>query len=283
MAPTSCAATSLGVIARQAFTQAQQATVWGVTSSGIFLRLSSGWIVFLSFDQFKGPLTLNSPFGPDVFQTLQPGLTVDFCSNKLNFASLELEVYLDHAEVWSAPTRTTPLPAEFAGRFDRLNYINRKVLAARESLIYVHLSSDPFDAASPDSLKLSSLLEKYLGLGQGLTPSGDDVVLGYLLSINRWGDLLNPDLDVPEINRELHQAAYRKTSLLSANLIECATHGQADERLVLALDGILTGDPDPDVCVAQLLSWGHTSGASALIGMTLAITGQFPKVWPIKP
>jgi hypothetical protein len=115
-----------------------------------------------------------------------------------------------------------------------------------------------------------STLEQFLGFGPGLTPSGDDLVLGFLLAVNRWGNLLYPNQDVQSINRVIQQAAYRKTTILSANLLSCVTKGQADERLVLAMDGIMTGKPDPDTCISHLLNWGNSSGVYALIGMALA-------------
>ncbi len=263
--------TSLGAVARQALTQSQEASVWGVTSQGIFLHLAAGWVIFLSFDAFKGPLTLNLTLCPALFNELKPGSPVAIYSNKLSFSALGLEIDMNQAEIWFAPPRLTPSPTDLAGRLDRLKVVNHRVLAARPDVISSDLLSVAPDATRPDFLKISALLEKYLGLGEGLTPSGDDRALGYLLALNRWGDLLYPDLDVLEINRFLRQAARRSTNTLSANLIDCACFGQADERLLLALDGILTGAPGPAECVAALLSWGHTSGASAMAGMSAAI------------
>ena len=245
--------------------------MWGMTSQGIFLHLSAGWVIFLSFDPFKGPLTLNSTLSPGLFKDLRPGLSVGINSNRLSFVTLGLEVELNQAEIWSAPSRTALSPADLAGCFNRLEQLNQKVLAVRPNVPYRDFFSDSLSAAGLDPLKVSVLLEKNLGLGEGLTPSGDDLALGYLLALNRWGDLLYPDLDVREINRSLRQAACHRTHTLSANLIECASLGQADERLLLALDSILTGEPDLDASAAALLSWGHTSGASALAGMTAAI------------
>ena len=238
-------------------------------------------MIFLSFDPYKGPLTLNSTLRPVSFKGLAPGSTVGIRSNILTFDALGLEVDAGQAEIWSAPARTAPSPANLAGRFDRLEYLNRKVNAKWQNFISSDLLSDSLSAAGPDFLQISAALEKNLGLGQGLTPSGDDLAIGYLLALNRWGDLLYPDLDLREINRSLRQAAYRKTSTLSANLVECASFGQADERLLSALDGILTGEPGFAACAAALLSWGHTSGLSALAGMTVAIApaiaGQMPR------
>ena len=271
MPQTPLSITSLGAIARRALAQAQQATVWGVTSHGIFLHLSSDWVVFLSFEQFRGPLTLNSNLSPRLFQNLKPGSTVKTCSNMLNFDSLGIEVNTDSAQVWSASPRQAASPADLAGRFNRLAYIHQEVLAARQDSISSDLISDSTIALSPAIPVTRAALEKCLGLGEGLTPAGDDLVLGYLLAINRWGDLLCPDQDGPEINQTIRQAAHRKTNTLSANLIECASLGQADERLIQALDGIMTGEPDPDTCVTLLLSWGHTSGTYVLAGMAGAM------------
>jgi hypothetical protein len=59
--------------------------------------------------------------------------------------------------------------------------------------------------------------------------------------------------------------------LLSANLIECAAQGQANERLILSLDGMITGVPDAERCAGLLAGWGNTSGLDALVGMGVVI------------
>jgi hypothetical protein len=106
-----------------------------------------------------------------------------------------------------------------------------------------------------------------LGRGPGLTPAGDDLALGFLLALNRWGDLLRPDLPIEPINKALVGAARQRTTTLSASLIECAARGLADERLVAALDGLVTGNLAEDRIVEYLQSWGHTSGAAVMQGM----------------
>jgi hypothetical protein len=110
-----------------------------------------------------------------------------------------------------------------------------------------------------------------LGLGGGLTPWGDDLNLGIILALNRWADIMATRLDLPYLYRRISQAARAGTTTLSANLIECATRGQADERLLLALDGILSGTPGPEICASALLSWGSSSGMAVLAGIALGI------------
>jgi hypothetical protein len=112
-----------------------------------------------------------------------------------------------------------------------------------------------------------------LGSGDGLTPAGDDLVLGLGLALKRWGKILAPRLDAESILVSLPGAARQRTTMLSANLIECAVQGEADERLVSALDGILTGRPGVPEIVSGLADWGSSSGGYVLcgIGAVLAV------------
>jgi hypothetical protein len=261
--------TTIGSIASQALSQDQDAVVWGSTSHGIFVHLASGWVVFLSFDHFTGPLTLNLSLSPSFFQAIEPGLAVRIRSTSLHIDTLEIEIATHNTQIWSAPPRNPTSLDSPAARLERIEYIHRNV----SKVLAVSPSAGLLPETLPTSLDSASivgLIERSLGFGEGLTPAGDDLALGFLLALNRWGDLLCPSLDAPEINQKICQAARCKTSTLSANLIECASLGQADERLIVALNGILTGSPDPETCAAHLLSWGHTSGACAFRGMLLA-------------
>jgi hypothetical protein len=116
------------------------------------------------------------------------------------------------------------------------------------------------------------LAVELLGLGSGLTPSGDDLLIGLLLGLQRLStaesDGATPLLAFGEA---LAAAARRRTTSLSASLLACAAQGQADERLVAALDGMTGGALQPGACAGLLLDWGSSSGCDALVGMALAI------------
>jgi len=158
-----------------------------------------------------------------------------------------------------------PLTANLAGDIhllQKIEYGHTLLLRAGE-LIF-----PPFNLLWDELLPA---LHPLLGQGSGLTPSGDDIILGFLLALSRWGHILSPNLDLQALQQPLISQAYRRTTLLSANLIECAASGQADERLVLALDGIFTGQLDGVDCAALLLGWGNSSGCDALVGMGIAI------------
>jgi hypothetical protein len=111
-------------------------------------------------------------------------------------------------------------------------------------------------------------------MGEGLTPSGDDFVVGLLLVLNRWKNMRNFASDLQQLNLLVTEAAYRKTTTLSANLIECATFGESDERLLNVVDCVLTGKPQESECVSCLLELGASSGVDILVGMAVAFTWQ---------
>jgi len=83
---------------------------------------------------------------------------------------------------------------------------------------------------------IAEALQPLLGLGSGLTPSGDDLRQRIAAGLEAVGSQLAPELPVEALSQAILPNAYCKTTLLSANLIECAARGQADERLLLALD-----------------------------------------------
>jgi len=89
--------------------------------------------------------------------------------------------------------------------------------------------------------------------------------------LNRWRIPPWKTSDLRTLNFQIVAAAYEKTTTLSANLIECASQGLANERLINALDWLVTGVAlEPDI-VPHLLEWGHSSGVDTFAGMAIAL------------
>jgi hypothetical protein len=104
-----------------------------------------------------------------------------------------------------------------------------------------------------------------LGYGRGLTPSGDDLIAGLLLAINRWPHLLPDDRRRSTLNDRLVKHAYTHTTALSANIIAAAGRAEADERLIGALDALFTSRLQPAEAARLLLSYGSSSGIDAFL------------------
>jgi hypothetical protein len=109
------------------------------------------------------------------------------------------------------------------------------------------------------------------GVGLGLTPAGDDFLMGVMLAL--WLSMKEPD---PYINALLAGARGR-TGRLSTAFLEAAARGEAGQSWHHMAQAIAMADAQEiRQATAILLSAGHTSGADALLGFAGALesTGQ---------
>lgn len=108
-----------------------------------------------------------------------------------------------------------------------------------------------------------------LGLGEGLTPSGDDILTGLAL-IAAHETFALTDL-IPALAASLLGAAER-TTLLSAVTLQAAIRGRGRERLHDLITAIAAGDRDRLAhAVTRTTEIGHTSGHDILTGIRLAL------------
>jgi Protein of unknown function (DUF2877) len=98
-------------------------------------------------------------------------------------------------------------------------------------------------------------LRRFVGLGPGLTPLGDDLIAGYLAGMALIaGDSARAT--------SLAESIAPRTTALSATLLRLAARGDVPEAAHSLLED---GDPEP------LLSWGATSGSGFLAGLGLHV------------
>ncbi|MFE6995256.1 DUF2877 domain-containing protein [Microbacterium sp. NPDC057659] len=108
-----------------------------------------------------------------------------------------------------------------------------------------------------------------IGLGEGLTPSGDDVLTGLALLAAQDGMLLTRSL--PALSDAIHAGATR-TGLLSATTMAQAADGRGRRRLHDLISAVCDRDAAALRRTAdRILRIGHTSGADILTGIRLAL------------
>lgn len=101
------------------------------------------------------------------------------------------------------------------------------------------------------------------GLGIGLTPAGDDFLLGAMLAA--W--IIYPREIAAVLTREITNTAAPLTTSLSAAYLRSAGRGEAGVLWHRFLDALVAGhEAGMQRQVTELLSMGHTSGADALAG-----------------
>src|SRR5262249_54260193 len=113
-----------------------------------------------------------------------------------------------------------------------------------------------------------------VGLGPGLTPAGDDVLAGCLVTLRAFGaDALHAGL-ARSVRRRM-----RATTLLSAAFLVRAGGGEGVPGLIGLLRACAGADPDRvAVAVAGLARVGHSSGTAmghgALLGIRAAVSAR---------
>lgn len=107
-------------------------------------------------------------------------------------------------------------------------------------------------------------VEGLVGLGPGLTPSGDDVLAGALLALHAFA---RPDL-ADRLAAWLRPRAEGRTGAISLAHLECAARGEGAAILHDALAALSPGDPATLAgSVAAVGTLGHSSGWDGLTGI----------------
>jgi hypothetical protein len=111
------------------------------------------------------------------------------------------------------------------------------------------------------------------GLGGGLTPAGDDFIVGALLAA--WAGLLGDGAEA--LTGPIAEAAVARTTTLSGAYLRAAAQGACTEHWHRVF-AALTADDDAvlEAALRRLLAVGHTSGADALAGFLMARAEVIP-------
>lgn len=117
-------------------------------------------------------------------------------------------------------------------------------------------------------------IEQLAGLGPGLTPAGDDFLMGAMYGL--WASA--PDDAARFWGRVIVETAVPLTTTLSAAWLQAAAQGEA-----VAAWHTLCRQKDFaaewETAVAQILNTGHSSGADALSGFTAVLSLKTRRYW----
>ena len=101
------------------------------------------------------------------------------------------------------------------------------------------------------------------GLGPGLTPAGDDFIMGALYAA--W--IIHPALTALSLAEEIENAAVRSTTSLSAAYLKSAARGEAGIVWHAFFEALIALQPGrARDSMEEILAIGATSGADALAG-----------------
>ena len=250
-------------------------------------------VAVVSPDLGDGPLNIVLGERPGALPP--PGVLVQVCPGTGRLAMGQLEITLEGAAIWEPRPNWERLRSQVAAIQDRLPRLATLVLslAPPDSLASIltpvadgQWTSRPatipvagqqwadcvgsavadalgllFVGLAADGPDLRVAASRLAGLGRGLTPSGDDLLIGIMI----WAWLADP---APErICRPLLAGSHQRTTAWSAALLRAAGRGECSLAWHHLLE-TLQGHSDGEVAAAvhAVLDVGHTSGADALAG-----------------
>jgi hypothetical protein len=130
----------------------------------------------------------------------------------------------------------------------------------------------PGGEANPDPYPPTILAQgvtRLAGLGTGVTPAGDDWLVGGTLAI--WA--VRPETEAESVGAHIAGTARPRTTPLSAAWLDAAARGECHEDWHALLDSVRSGDGQAvRAAAAAIIRHGHTSGADALAGFVMVLT-----------
>jgi hypothetical protein len=232
----------------------------------------------------NGPLNIVVDGGPGIFASLAPGTAATWRAANLQIGRCQIR--LEKAKTWE------PCPAWHVLRNQRDAIVRRlptleavalqhappaslfilalQVAVGQTGLLpdsaVFHKAQETLQAGwDGDLAQLREGTIQLVGLGSGLTPAGDDFLVGVML----WAWLAHPEPHA--FCHTIIQAGAPRTTTLSAAFLRAASRGECSaawHRLLAALGSDLDGELE--AATRQVISYGATSGADTLAGFLWA-------------
>lgn len=218
------------------------AEVLGCVASALYLRAGRSVLAVLTADAVRLPcaLVLGTSRADLPLTSLRPRGPVTVGSGRLAWTSTDGPVAVAVAREWAPPRPRPVVP-----RPDLV-----ASLSARVAALDCGVDASPL------------VVDDLLGRGPGLTPSGDDVLAGYLLAAGAFG------VDARPVRAVVLSRASTATTALSARLLHHAVRGEGIAEVVDLVHAL--GGGELKQTLARLLQVGHTSGAALATGVALA-------------
>jgi hypothetical protein len=261
--------------------------VCAVFDSTAYLRLGSGTFVCIGGPALvAGPINVGCDAWPDTAEAvLRPGMVVLVTGARVQ-VGMSFAITTAMARRWQPQAYGVVGGAAIRRRLDRIRPAVGEQ-APVQSLCRLILEGTPADpvarvaapavhalrgwlaqcVAAPEATvaEPASAIAGLLGLGPGLTPSGDDLLVGVLVALAAW----RRHAAVAALGAFLDPRLALGTSEISAAHLRAAMQGEAVEPIHHCVAALTQDAGDPKACLAALDRYGHTSGWDALAGVLL--------------
>jgi hypothetical protein len=284
-----------GVLAQEFCRNNASAHVEAIFERSFYLRSGDAFICVGEPALGNGPLTLIGHLGPLSDLALQPRQPAEVCARHI-LVDRSVRLSLDGSETWRPPPwpiRPSPIrlidtcsalarraatdapedgfARHVCGVGDASRHQPPLARIAQVRIAQVRIAmferwlSAALDAGHSQAAACEDAIGGLLGLGPGLTPSGDDFLVGALALLDAIGE------------RDAHAVLARATiaalpgatTALSACFLRAAADAQVGEALHRAVSSVIAGDVG--AAIAAVENIGHSSGWDMMAGITTTL------------
>lgn len=231
---------------------------------------------------FDGPQLIKVPVDSWLF--LEPYISkkVTYQNNCLNLAG-ELEILLEEAAMIPAFRTLTfkeisvetlnkvkEIHLDLEKRLDTVGFYRQTFFTDIEKITYEFLITGSklltkgILDGDKETIRLG--IRKLIGLGHGLTPSGDDFLTGFCLILNSSEAI---DKEVIAIFNEAIEDEMKQTNLISQNQLKLAIKRQALKPIIQLINQLNEEPNSPQIeeTLLEIISIGSSSGSDILFGI----------------
>jgi hypothetical protein len=152
-----------------------------------------------------------------------------------------------------------------------LKDIKNEKLDSVSHLALPHISSMLKAIKSGDSHDIIRITKHLVGLGPGLTPAADDMLLGLMISMLYISENFNEtSIDVKKINKDIVSIISGRTTIISEEFLREASVGKVNEAVASLMENLLTSrQRELENSVRKVLDLGGTSGTDIVFGVII--------------
>ncbi len=271
----------MGAIAARALSGAGSETVGEIIAtfpSSLYMKMTNHEFVFITNRALKSPITINLDSTLNWAQSVEPHDLVSLQGNTIHIGE-SASIDLNSAAPYSTATDPANLPTQgFGIPIDGLfgaSLILRVIDSHRSVLDPSGVAHDGVRGFIADGIiplqknhdheRFLVAARKIVGLGEGFTPSGDDLLGGFLATYNS----VATKIDRQKILMNLDFLLSR-TGWISAKLLDYMQRQVLDEQVGRLIAAVSSGESDAFIIALEtLLPRGHTSGIDIAVGVTL--------------
>lgn len=269
------------------------AVIQSVFDSSTNLRLmdKNRLITVLISDHYELPQGIRLDAKDAPLQSLTVGVRATCRSRILRFDSSPLTIDLRNAPIWEArlshiditkpsTKQALSLVWKALNRGQRLkgtDLIAEDLLQSEKGSSLTRKLSQPvlelITATKHFDIQASAgAAQKMIGLGPGVTPSGDDILLGYLAGL--WSVAGDDDQRfrfISNFGKALLSLA-KETNEISRTYLYHAIHGQFSSSLIKLVNAFMEGSEERlRVAAKNAMRVGHSSGMDSVTGLLIGL------------